>query len=101
MKPLALAGFLVFMTLLEVRSNIVQASTRISFPIKPQVLESSQYVSITGFVTQIPYSVHLLSFDATMTAIQPVVIATSRNSPHFVYNVVKSSLGLGYHWFSA
>lgn len=56
MKLLALAGFLVFMTLLDVRSNIVQASTRISFPIKPQDLDPSQYVTITGFVIELSYS---------------------------------------------
>ncbi|KAF3957460.1 hypothetical protein CMV_017525 [Castanea mollissima] len=48
MKLLAVAGFLVFIVSIEVRTNVVQASTRLSFLIDPQNLEPFHYVTITG-----------------------------------------------------
>ena len=49
MKLLAVAGFLVFIVSIEVRTN-VQASTRLSSLIDPQNLEPFHYVTITGDV---------------------------------------------------
>lgn len=50
MKLLAVAGFLLFIVSIEVRTNVVQASTRLSFLTDPQNLEPFHYVTITGDV---------------------------------------------------
>lgn len=48
MKLLVLAGCLLCMILMEVRTNLVQASARPSFLVNPQDLEPYTYVTITG-----------------------------------------------------
>ncbi|KAM1712539.1 hypothetical protein ACFX12_023404 [Malus domestica] len=44
----AVAGCLVYMVFIAVRTNLVQASTRLSFLGNPVDLEPYEYVTITG-----------------------------------------------------
>ncbi|ONI19787.1 hypothetical protein PRUPE_3G298000 [Prunus persica] len=48
MKLLLLAGYLVFMIVIQVRTELVQAGTRLPFLINSQDLEAFEYVTITG-----------------------------------------------------
>ncbi|BFG27018.1 hypothetical protein CerSpe_132920 [Prunus speciosa] len=48
MKLLPMAGYLVFMIVIQVRTELVQASTRLPFLINSQDLEPYEYVTVTG-----------------------------------------------------
>ncbi|KAG2714727.1 hypothetical protein I3843_03G045100 [Carya illinoinensis] len=48
MKLLAVAGFLVFLVSIEVRTNCVQGSTRLSLVSDSTNLEPFQYVTVSG-----------------------------------------------------
>lgn len=53
MKLLAVAGFLVFLVSIEVRTNFVQGSTRLSLVSDSPNLEPFQYVTVTGDATEL------------------------------------------------
>jgi hypothetical protein len=59
MKLLAVAWFSVFMVSIGVTTNIVQASTRLSFVIDSQPF---QYVTVTGDVTELLCSIKAVCF---------------------------------------
>lgn len=59
MKLLLLAGYLVFMIVIQVRTELVQAGTRLPFLINSQDLEAFEYVTITGNLIKLPHLVHL------------------------------------------
>ncbi|CAB4305727.1 unnamed protein product [Prunus armeniaca] len=107
MKLLLLAGYLVFMIVIQVRTELVQASTRLPFLINSQDLEPYEYVTITEKLTcqelrtpspcrnetdKVSREKH--RGDATMTATQPVAIAISANSLHYACYVVEKTLDL-------
>ncbi|CAB4275369.1 unnamed protein product [Prunus armeniaca] len=111
-KLLLLAGYLVFMIVIQVRTELVQASTRLPFLINSQDLEPYEYVTITEKLTcqelrtpspcrnetdlSVTRETEAIIFlqDATMTATQPVAIAISANSLHYACYVVEKTLDL-------
>lgn len=56
MKLLLLAGYLVFMIVIQVRTEPVQATTRLPFLINSQDLEPYESVTVTGNLIKTPSS---------------------------------------------